>query len=462
MRGFATRQKQSVDVSSRKVTAANRPRHGFLSYNPSSKSDSLQSPWAGASPANFDFARIAIQSPGSNGTASPLQLARESGVALPGSIRQRMEPLFGADLAAVRIHNGAASHHEAARLGARAFTIGQDIHFGPDEYRPGDSGGMRLLAHELAHTLQQGAKPYSSSLAVAEAHSALELEANNAAQAVLAGRAASVRHSVGGSSSIIQRDPKQPAERIDVAVVLTSDSADMDEARTYAPTVLQATSPEDLRDKLKALGKPIGTMFVVTHSTSTGEVRFGSGWVPISTLGPILKQGLPAGTEPKFVDFRGCKVGEAPEELEKFRSAVGAEKARGSTCSLMTTRMTPLTYSGADVTSPKQIPKGMEKQFDQALLDQLAKMKSDDGHQVQDCVAGLAPGEKVSAGNLKKLWDIYWANQGKLIATWASPKMNEWQNGAMCTKDMTESTDPCKWVVKSAPAASKEPEKKTK
>jgi Domain of unknown function (DUF4157) len=60
-----------------------------------------------------------------------------------------------ADLRGVRVHVGDMASRSAAALGARAFTVGQDIVFAAGEYQPTTSRGERLLAHELAHTLQQ-------------------------------------------------------------------------------------------------------------------------------------------------------------------------------------------------------------------------------------------------------------------------------------------------------------------
>lgn len=71
-------------------------------------------------------------------------------------IRGRVEAATGAALSSVRVHASAASHASAAALGARAYTIGSDIHFGAGEYRPGTQDGDRLIAHELVHTIQQG------------------------------------------------------------------------------------------------------------------------------------------------------------------------------------------------------------------------------------------------------------------------------------------------------------------
>jgi hypothetical protein len=55
----------------------------------------------------------------------------------------------------VRIHTGPAAEEAAAALRARAFTHGSDIVFGRGEYEPGSDSGQRLLAHELAHVVQQ-------------------------------------------------------------------------------------------------------------------------------------------------------------------------------------------------------------------------------------------------------------------------------------------------------------------
>ncbi|MET7900741.1 DUF4157 domain-containing protein [Streptomyces sp. NPDC005355] len=71
------------------------------------------------------------------------------------SLRAGMEARLGADLSTVRLHTGAAAAASAEALGARAYTVGQDIVLGPGEYRPAETAGRELLAHELAHTVQQ-------------------------------------------------------------------------------------------------------------------------------------------------------------------------------------------------------------------------------------------------------------------------------------------------------------------
>jgi hypothetical protein len=66
-----------------------------------------------------------------------------------------MERRFGRSFADVRIHAGARAGESARDVGARAYTQGRDIAFAAGEYRPGTADGLSLLAHELAHVVQQ-------------------------------------------------------------------------------------------------------------------------------------------------------------------------------------------------------------------------------------------------------------------------------------------------------------------
>jgi len=81
-------------------------------------------------------------------------------VAAPGErlappIRSVMEARFGADFRDVRIHRDAGAARAARALGAEAWTIGRDVSFAAGRYRPESPDGSRLLAHELAHVVQQ-------------------------------------------------------------------------------------------------------------------------------------------------------------------------------------------------------------------------------------------------------------------------------------------------------------------
>lgn len=88
--------------------------------------------------------------------ASTLSRAdRDAGAPLGAGIQHKAETALGVELGGVRVHTGRASQDAAAAVNARAYTVGQDIHFGAGFYRPGSADGERLIAHELVHTVQQ-------------------------------------------------------------------------------------------------------------------------------------------------------------------------------------------------------------------------------------------------------------------------------------------------------------------
>jgi hypothetical protein len=78
-----------------------------------------------------------------------------SGQALAPESRRFFEQGFGRDFGKVRIHADSEAAQSASANGARAFTQGTHIVFGAGAYAPDTPRGQRLLAHELAHTIQQ-------------------------------------------------------------------------------------------------------------------------------------------------------------------------------------------------------------------------------------------------------------------------------------------------------------------
>lgn len=87
---------------------------------------------------------------------SRIAALRGGGSALASDVRESIEPRFGRGFGRVRIHTGNPAASVAREVNARAFTVGQDIVFGQGEFSPRTPGGLRLLAHELTHVVQQG------------------------------------------------------------------------------------------------------------------------------------------------------------------------------------------------------------------------------------------------------------------------------------------------------------------
>ena len=91
-----------------------------------------------------------------------LQNTRGTGNALPGETRSFMESRFSADFSGVRIHTSETAVQMNKEVHAQAFTYGNDIYFNSGKYSPDSTEGKTLLAHELTHTIQQGASSHVS------------------------------------------------------------------------------------------------------------------------------------------------------------------------------------------------------------------------------------------------------------------------------------------------------------
>ena len=143
--------------------------------------------------------------------------ASSAGSPLPDDVRGMFESSLGADLSAVRVHTGTASAEAATATSAKAYTVGNDIHFGAGHYAPDDPFGMHLLAHEVAHTQQQAggtaARTPQFKLDVASPGDAHEVEADRAADAMVSGRS----FAVSAGNSTISRVPIETRSNIEIA-----------------------------------------------------------------------------------------------------------------------------------------------------------------------------------------------------------------------------------------------------
>jgi hypothetical protein len=91
------------------------------------------------------------------GFESGLNGSKGSGSPLPSGVKSQMETGFGTDFSNVRIHTGSGAAQMSRQIGAQAFTHGSDIYFNEGKFNPASQSGQHLIAHELTHTIQQGA-----------------------------------------------------------------------------------------------------------------------------------------------------------------------------------------------------------------------------------------------------------------------------------------------------------------
>jgi hypothetical protein len=89
---------------------------------------------------------------------------------------------LGHSLSDVRVHTDGSAAALARSVSARAFTVGSDIFFGPNEYQPTTQQGRDLLTHELVHMVQQRGAARTGPLTVSQPGDALEREAEDVAR----------------------------------------------------------------------------------------------------------------------------------------------------------------------------------------------------------------------------------------------------------------------------------------
>lgn len=151
---YDAREREADAVAARVLDAPAMPAHighrsdgyrlGPDAEAPLRRLPSAQRPLAGVAPPAVDT------------------VLASAGQPLEPGVRSDMEQRFGADFSQVRLHTDAAASRSARAVQAQAFTAGRHVVFGAGLYAPGTRAGRQLLAHELAHVVQQSDQPTDS------------------------------------------------------------------------------------------------------------------------------------------------------------------------------------------------------------------------------------------------------------------------------------------------------------
>jgi len=165
------------------------------------------------------------------GVPALVQQALDSrgGRSLEPAVRSMMESRFNHDFRGVRVHHDAMANRAAASINAAAFTVGNSIWFGEGQYQTGTRRGLHLLAHELAHTVQQRghAGPLQGRLTIGAVHDSAEAAADRAADAVLTnGRVPSLSM---GSAVIRRQQQSTPPPPTTVTPPQVTDASDLND-----------------------------------------------------------------------------------------------------------------------------------------------------------------------------------------------------------------------------------------
>jgi uncharacterized protein DUF4157 len=305
------------------------------------------------------------------------------GEGLDGRTRGFMEPRFGADFSGVRVHTGPSAAEAARAVHAQAFTVGQDVVFGDRRFAPDTIAGRQLLAHELAHVVQQT----SGDVPASAAHAAtLEADAERASSAL---EGPGSVHVASRSAVAIARQPEDgiPPElgfltSDDIRKLRAFGEADFRESiRTLQSMVRKtkgitaggdphqftdirqaagelATVLDKLRDPdvtaLKAVsGQPGGRspdQYVRRNSTVRGRVEIVNVTLTAKDERPDVKltgEGTLAPTMPKRESATGAQVADLPTKEFKYgqiREAIrGKVKPRTPTSDTQFTAQNPNT-----------------------------------------------------------------------------------------------------------------------
>ena len=173
---------------------------------------------------------------------------RTGGQPLDAATRTLMEQRFGHDFADVRVHSGEHAAESSAALDARAYTIGPDIVFGSGQYQPSTREGQRLVAHELAHVVQQRAGPVDGvpvgdGIALSQPGDRFERAADSMADTVAGrhGRSESGGSGVFPAGTSSDADATYASRAADDSIVVQRDAITTNRATTAGD---RATQPQ--------------------------------------------------------------------------------------------------------------------------------------------------------------------------------------------------------------------------
>jgi len=341
------------------------------------------------------------------------EVLNSSGQPLDTTSRRLMESRFGHDFSRVRIHDDVLAAESARSVNALAYTVGENIVFGEGHYDPQSPSGKRLLAHELAHVVQQAGANKSADLQRAPD----------------------------------KPEPKQPAKRRDVVIVGQNWKGAEELGRTVSSgaLIIKVTSVGDVVTELAKINFPIGTLYIVTHSAPSGALQFGpaEGTIKPADIAGKLKGSISADNAPEAVDFRGCSVGTTPAAMTQIAGAVGAKSVIAGDCFAVISISRSVIIDGNSIQDPSEITlKERDETYNnkrRVLFNNKLQENADSFGDHKKCIVNR--GVKG-----------YFAAQGHFVAVWFNHANDgAWIPGqSVCYSDVaTETVDPNKALAES-------------
>jgi hypothetical protein len=305
------------------------------------------------------------------------------GAPLSRETRSFFEPRFGYDFSRVRVHADAEAATLARAEHARAYTLGRNIVFGAGEYAPATTDGKLLLAHELAHVVQQSHG--------APAHGTIQRKDDPKSDEGEGSHEGIVPASDNDKSAAA--GPAVTVTKLNYAFIFAHDAYGEDAKRyirTFYPghLMVEVNSLEGMIDRMWADTNKVSEtnrfrireIIIVSHGNASGGMTSVS-LVPGSKVkfSPPdmvkLQQDFQHGLYQRFqsrrsetitraidenthVEIKGCRIGKSEEALEALRSFLGGEATVNA----------PTTYQGFDtIPVPGPLFKNKDDAYD-ALL----------------------------------------------------------------------------------------------
>jgi len=361
---------------------------------------------------------------------------------LEPEVKGEMENRLGHHFGDVRVHTEADAAELATGLGARAFTVGRDIAFASGAYRPAAAEGRRLIAHELAHVVQQR-NVDDPARATQLGEPRYEAEAHRAATRIVA-RGGPVALSRISGTAVVQRDDAagqgaQAAQGgITVTIVIrapddkfTNDVTDYARNTLNDQNVIEADNLDEAIAQLEKMtrggGPKIKTLRIIGHGSTTGGIKMtpkGGTQRQFVTAQELEKlaqdknlQSKAAGAmdQDATVEFWGCYVGSTQQTGEALSTLFQSE-FRSTGGSLHTgfnsfTRPPDKGEKGdQDVTSSAEIDAragknpNLKKGFEKWLLQQYDQLAAN---------GDIAPQPK-RADRIKAMREVFDRSKGKI------------------------------------------------
>jgi Domain of unknown function (DUF4157) len=259
-----------------------------------------------------------------------------------------MEPWFGFNFSHVRLHTDSKAEKSAEALNALAYTVGNHIVFGPDT-TAGSVGGERLLAHELAHVVQQTARSprmlRTSPFSILRPSASSEYEADRAAELVL-----SSRENASGPSGLKRSPPGQDGRSLEKlpSVQVSWPSLQMKKKDPSNPDVEMDVTAMDL------LVKQGGGIPVLKDPTSVDPKRARTSGANMVT-GPLMEVSADVSLDASVMLTNNLAVGYIQTMKESDRVGVYTNDGTPTGQRLLEKHVTILRGNTGDATS--QVPK---------------------------------------------------------------------------------------------------------